>query len=364
MVRGDPLNYDKSVIKKILSKLTQKELFVLYHDYRQNNVKRLSVSANKDFIINKITEELDFIEVFNYSAFNKLVIDEINHLYKIFYQVFEKMNMEDFELICTDLNKMELFNKGKSKKEIIDGLLGEMDLDDLWKSKNLRDRFNPKYVTISDLDKINAAVKNLKDEFSTKEKIQSDMTYNKIGRIENNIEKIFYDQKRTNQEIFEFIEKGHRNYDVFYKNFFNVYKKTGGKITNDNIDQIMDLIKKDLNYDRKSYLLNGLEAMITHYFFNVVSEMDYKPDRDVFWNILNEEFKKVELLQNRAEIYVLRNNVTARLNMEKKDFDEMLLTEWAKGNVRLDMGAPIGRQNVEYLVTKEGTKYFYISFFR
>jgi len=357
------LNYDKTIIKKILSKLTQKELFILYHDYRKNKVKRLSISARKNFIINRITEELDFIEVFNYPPFYELVIDEINHLYKILYQIFDKINMEDYRLICNDLNKRELFDKSKTKKEIVDGLLNEMDLDDLWKSKNLRDRFNPKYITISDLDKINAAVKNLKDEFSRKEKIQNDMTYNKLDLIESNIEKILYAQKRTNKEIFEIIERKSRNYDAFYKKFFNAYIKTGGKITNDNIDLIIDTIKNDLNYDRASYLMNGLEAMITHYFYNAVSDMAYKPDRDVFWNTLNEEFKKVKLLHNRAEISELRNSVVARLNMKKKDFDEMLLNEWEKGNVRLDMGAPIGRQNVEYLVTKEGTKYYYISFF-
>ena len=350
---------NKNLLSRILGTFTQKELYQLVLNFNYFNQVKLSNTAKKSFIINKILDYVPTDEILGIGQISSRILKEYNKQTKIFEQIFMNLSMDDLTVICEELNKKDINTTKNTKKDIIYELLKNLDAEQLWKSKRFRDRFTPKYVTKTDLDVINRNIKSYKEELSLKNTGSKNEYLNILNKINDIINVNYSNTKNELSNLSNIFIFTNEDIDVL-KVIYNESLKLDDNLTIQDIININKTIKG--NYDRKklNYLFNGLELMFTHYFLTNLKELYIKPENNLFRNIMQEEFDKIRQF-GRAEIPDLRSAVCGRLGISERMFDDMVEELWKSGDIRLDVGAPIGQKDVKYLITKEGTRYFYIS---
>jgi hypothetical protein len=94
-----------------------------------------------------------------------------------------------------------------------------------------------------------------------------------------------------------------------------------------------------------------------------IKDMEWKPNFEEFLKAIKEEIPKIQILPNQAEIPTLRERVSQKLGISESIFDEQLIEAWKRGYVKLDVGAPIGRENVKYLKYGQSS-FFYVKLLR
>ena len=353
---------NEKILRNILETFSKNELMQIIKKGKNGRPIKISDTAKKSFIINKIFENIPINEIIKNEQITYKSLEKLQKMNNIFEYIFTNLNMEDLKQICNDLNRIDIFTNNKTKTDIIHILMNSFDIEDLWKSKRLRDRFTPKYITKTDIELINRNINSLKDEILMKNSVEI-KAYNEFQQnINNTIKNYLYDTKNDINKFISIISFNRdNNYDNILDYFYNESLKLNKKISLNDIYNAKNNIKQNINQTKLDYLYNSLELMLTHYFLTNLRNVDIKPDKDMFWRILKEEFNKIKQLGDRAEIPTLRKLVCDRMKIAEQVFDEYVEEGWIDGSVRLDIGAPIGQRDVKYLITKEGTRFFYIT---
>jgi len=355
----------QATLRRVLGQFTQKELFQIISSLKSVEPFIISQTAKKDFIISKILDNFSFTDITKNEQVSQKIFEELQSTFGVFENIFTQLSMDDLEVICNDLNKKDIFETKKIKIEIIHELLINIGIENLWKSKRFRDRFTPKYITKTDLDTLNRNINSLKEELLTKNAIDK----NGYSKLMYQIEKMLKeDLSITKNEINKLnkkftIENGSR-FNEFLSLIYNESLQLNKKLSLEDLTNINSTIKQKFSNENFAYLLSGLELMLTHYFLENIQNFEIKPNKELFWEVLREEFNKIRQIGDRAEIPALRELVCARLGISEHIFDVYLEESWKNGEIRLDIGAPIGRRDVKYLITKEGTRFFYITLSR
>ena len=342
------------VIKRTLQSLSLEELRELY--YYCGITQRLSDTASRTFVMNRIIEKASPERLFQNQDFLSKVVNQTDQLFTSFEDVLGTLEEDSIKRICEELGKGEITKAGK-KADVIGILITEVPFSEIWKSKSLQKRLKPKKLTTTSLRRI-------KKQISTMEKLIKEMTER---QIETNVAS-FREIAGNNQQILEELRRirslfpTDRATDLkaYLQAFYEQALKTEGPISAENLHVASKELLNKLNVDEWGFTLRGMELLLLHYLLTQVKTFQWKPSFEEFMSAVRQEFEKIKGVGEQAEIPTLRELVCTRMGISEEIFDSMLTEAWEKEIVRLDVGAPIGRFDVKYLKTKGGNLFFYV----
>lgn len=344
---------ERHVLYNILNKMPRDELLDLYYS-QLGDVSKINQTAKKQFIIDKIINTIDADIIIKNQKLNKYMFNEINNYYEYFNKLLNNFTQEELKKIYADYDDK---NSGDLKKEkMITNILFLYGIDNLMKNKIYKEKTTPSHFTKTQIETIYKNINNLNVKINEINNLYSKINFN----LESNLKEIIWSEyDKLHKEIIVINEslnkKGNINDMIEKITLFSIKENINKRDINYNS---LDGSLNKLNYEEFNKILILLKIMALDYLVKNVNKIDKK----LFIDVLKEEFDKIKMIDNKAEIPKLRKNVCMRMNISPNEFDDLIEEEWRRGALKLDIGAPIGERNVEYLITREGTRYYYISF--
>lgn len=129
-------------------------------------------------------------------------------------------------------------------------------------------------------------------------------------------------------------------------------------------DSIKESIKKtgvsDINL-----LRDGLSIVVIDYLMKITKEIDWEISLDLFYKILSEEVNGLikGSMSTIAEIPQVREKVCRRMGIKAEKFDSLLLKCFDIQWVNLEVGTPIGEEDVAWLDTGKN-RFYYVKLLR
>lgn len=128
-------------------------------------------------------------------------------------------------------------------------------------------------------------------------------------------------------------------------------------------DSIKEKLKRE-NISDIDLLRDGLAVVVMDYLMKLTKEIDWDVSLDQFYRILSEEIFELKGTVNTiAEIPPVRDRVCRRMGISAGKFDSFLLDCFENNWVRLEVGTPIGKTDVEWLDTGKN-RFYYVKLIR
>lgn len=337
--------------RSILQLLSDEELRQTYSSIA---TREMADSATRAFIIEKILDEVPTDDLLRADNLRELLPEKIGQLVSAFRSILMQFEKADLIALGDSLSK-QLLMKDMRKDEIVDKILVGVPVSQIVESVYLRKK-----------------LKSRKVERSQKEEM---LLRKGIGNLQKKLDGIsdqIVDWQQTAATDFEKllarVQSVEKMFDVgavpdlydYLQAFYEQAVRLSGKLTPDDFREIDLRLREKLKIDNRTLILKGIELLLAHYFLTQVKGIQWKPPLDQFLRILKEEFTKIQIIGDKAEIPALRDRICSRTGISEAMFDELLLDAWSKNLVNLEPGAPIGEYNVRYLVTEDGKKFFYV----
>ena len=343
------------IVRRMLKSLDISDLRNIFFNHQVGST--LSEDASKSFIIEKIVNKVSAEELIQNRLLIFKMVEKINDLFSVFEIMLSSLKYEDLIQICRDMNRSDL-ESIKSKSNLIERMITEMPLSEIWKTKTMQRQFKPKPASTYSLKRMRADINALKKTIQELSEHQVNLI-SSISKIADNLQRFSLDmQKLANRLELNDLTDLETYLYAFYEQSLEIQKQ----ISPEQLANASKEMPKKLDVDRWNFLIRGLEIMVLHYLLSQVKNLLWKPSFDDFLRITRKEFEKIKGVDGRAEIPVLREHVCRIMNISDEMFDNLLIDAWEKGLVRLDVGAPIGRLDVKYLKTKEGNLFYYVKF--
>lgn len=122
-----------------------------------------------------------------------------------------------------------------------------------------------------------------------------------------------------------------------------------------------DLIRATLwkkGFDDISILKNGMLFIILNELSKSTKNLKWSDDIELFYRNIQNEFYKNPKKSDALPIYEIRNAVCNNMGIEKESFDRQLAICFKEGWVLLELGSPIGEENVERLTLGDKNYYY------
>lgn len=342
------------LLENLLQLLTTEELRQLYIKYGEKPI--ISKAATKNFILRKVIEEIPSTHLFGDPKISYLLSLEFEGLYSFLKDYLLDLDKTDLEKICEDLGQIELPKKYKSKSKLISQLMQNVPLYIILGSNILKRKLRKEFKLIREIRKLESDIQNLARNLQKMEREE----FEQLLHLEEMHRKFQESLKLQERELKTFLTmKASPQTMKFLEIFRKELISLGEPISPQKLCQVIEKTQDALQTNELIFILKGLEILLTHYFWKHVKNMEWLPDFQEFIHIIREEIPKIQILPNQAEIPTLRERVTRRLGISDSIFDNQLILAWKKGFVKLDVGAPIGRNNVKYLKYGQ-SEYFYV----
>jgi len=339
------------VARSILQLLSDEEL---RQAYSSTATRELADSATRAFIIEKILDEVPTDDLLRADNLRELLPEKIGQLVSAFRSILMQFEKADLIALSNSLSK-QLLTEDMRKDEIVDKILVGVPVSQIIESEYLRKK-----------------LKSRKVERSQKEEM---LLRKGIGNLQKNLDSIsdqIVDWQQTTATNFEKllarVQSVEKMFDVgaipdlydYLQAFYEEAAGLGEKLTPDDFHEIDLRLREKLKIDDRTLILKGIELLLAHYFLTQVKGIQWKPPLDQFLKIFKEEFSKIQIIGDKAEIPALRDRICSKMGMSDAMFDQLLLEAWENNLVKLEPGAPIGEYNVKYLVTEDGKKFYYV----
>jgi len=354
---------NESFGEKILTYLTTEELVELYEFITKIKISS-DARTNRSWLLQRL-KQIETKKVLLESEYiHSLLPKKLTQLVSFFESSLRDLDMIDLTKICKEINREDLLKEGMRKQEMMRKIRQNISILKIINSKSFKDALRPKIASQRDVRKIGSNIriylrKDIEENRRKIEELSSSIrnVFNNITVINRKIDNI--DKKLEDVEKIFDIEP-----TLNLSKYLEVLNEEFGLIDSDISTEIFNEIdaklRVRLNIDNRTYFLGGLQLLVLFYLMRHKNELKWKPKFDVFYDALKEEFDKVQVIENQAEIPALRERVCKRLSITDDIFDNFLLEAWNKDYVKLDIGSPIGRFNVKYLVTSQGQHFFYV----
>ena len=343
----------KTLMKRLLHLLTLDELKQLYASL---GGKESLEGLSRGFVIEKIQRKVQTPDLFQNEYTMSLLLGRINEAIGFIEASIDRLDRTDLIKIYQDFNPEKLKREDLKKSEIVQLILNQVPITELLKNKRLQERLKPKYISIADIRSLKTDIEALKTEtdyISNAVKLLSE----RVWSVDNSLKEA-YSKLRIVENMFEIGETP--DLETFLKALYEESISIGEKPSPESFHGIVERLQKKLGINERTFILKGIELLLTHYMLSQVKDLPWQPALEDFMKVLREEFRGVAFGE-KAEIPSLRDRVSRRLGISDEIFDSLLIKAWKEDLVFLEAGAPIGEFGVKHLETKEGQKFYYVS---
>jgi hypothetical protein len=347
----------KTAITKALQSLSIEELKQLYASYSE--AKTIAATPTQSFLIEKILKSVPSEHLLGHRKLSLVLTSDFEHLYSFFEASILRFDQNELAKLCEELGQAELVKKYKDKHKLLKQLFESVPLNNILQSKVIHKQLGTKKGFKSDVRKIEKKINELSKDIE-KLKGESLDTLSMIQSVSRQLEQMFVMQKEITPSL---SMKAAPNEIELLKMMREEAISLDKSLSPEKLGQIINKALSQFQTDDLSLTLKGLELLFLHYFLTKIRDMQWKPDFEEFLKTIREEIPKIQILPNQAEIPMLREKVSQRLGISELTFDEQLIEAWKKGYVKLDVGAPIGREDVKYLKYGQSS-FFYVKLLR
>lgn len=311
---------------------------------------------SRSFVIEKIQHSAEFQNFLSINQAARMFFGKLDVASSFFEKSITQLERADLVKICKDFGIDKLIREDAKKSDIVKTLLGNVSTIEVLKNKLILQRLRPKYISTLDIRSLKKELEFLKTEVSdVSDNIRS--LSDKIWTVDNEMKELSVRLKSV-EGIFEVGSAP--DLQTYLKALYEEAVALGEKPSPDSFHGIAERLQRKLGIDERTFILKGVELLLAHYFLSHVRDLPWKPAFEEFLKVVREEFDKVKITGDQAEIPKLRTNVTRRMGISDEMFDNLLVNAWKEAYVKLDVGAPIGEYDVKYLVTPEGNKFYYV----
>ncbi len=303
---------DELYIKRILESLTVNEMLDILNFVKPD--QEITLSSKKEEAKNKLMQEVPKDKIINNPIFSQKLFNEYKSMVFYLEKVFESLDVEDFKKIAYEIKKEKIINEKMDKNEIIYKILTKIPTEELFKSKRLMDRIRPNLLIKEDIEKIEENINMLKSQIEGSDNIKN----RELFELRSSVNDVLQDIKKTN-------------------------------IRNDELLGISEYL--NIIYD---YLLKIHETQKKVNKESIIAD-------DLFWEVLIKEYNILVNNNNRINIPEIRKVFANKYNINRSNFDDFILKFRREGKIRLDIGSPIGKNNVEFLEDSDGVRYYYMT---
>lgn len=346
-----------STLHKVLRQLSAEDLRQLYTPYQKE--PKISDKVTKSFILRKVLEGVPSDHLFRDLKVSSMLSADFEELCSFFKSRILSLNKSDIDRICDDLEQSALAKKYKSKEKLVEKLFEKIPVHKILRSRALQKKLNKKPTLKVDIRRIELAIKALSRDFKQLQKRDSE-SLRHIEDLQLRIQQL----SRQQGELATFLSmKTSPDALALLENFRRELISLDKPMSPQKLCEVINKVKSQLNVDELSFTLKGLEILLSLYLLQQVKSLQWPSDFQEFISVVRQEIPKIQILPNQAEIPALRKRVTERLDLSDSVFDRQLVKAWKEGYVKLDVGAPIGRNNVKYLRVGQN-EYFYVKLLR
>jgi hypothetical protein len=340
-------------MKRLLQLLSDEELRKLCLPLgKKETIERYT----RAFLIEKIQRSMGLEEILRNKQISQLLLDKIDRALHFIEASVGRLDRDDLIKICKQLGKEEIVKENMKKSQIVRTIFANLSILELLKSKHLQERLKPKYLSISDFKSLRKEIESLKADI---DHLSSD-----LGFVSQRISTMNYDLKDLSVRLKSvenlFSVEASPDLLAYLRAFYEEALSIEDKLTPESMRDVSQRLQKKLGIDQRTFILKGIELLLTHYLLTQTKFLLWKPAPEDFMKILKEEFEKIKIAGEQAEIPKLRSRVTKRMSISDEMFDQMLIEAWKEDRVKLDVGAPIGEYDVKYLITEDGNKFYYV----
>jgi hypothetical protein len=338
--------------KPLLQLLSIEELRELALSFGEHKIAQ---NATRKFLIERISGAISDEDLLKQRSVVLSLLAKSGAIIDSFWDWIQKLEKDDLRKVCEDVEKKELVKEDATRSQILKHIMADIPLSELLKSKHLSGLMKAKSAPKMSAKLLEKEVKALEtsiSSFSNDVKALSEeiaVVKKELVDISSQVRSL---EKRVDVEKAPDIEALLR---ALHEEAISI-----GEINPESFRGVSERLQKKLGVDERTLVFKGMELLLTHYLLAQVRLLPWKPSLDEFLRIVNEEFERVKITGNQAEIPALREHVGNRMNISDQLFDALLTEAWKKDYVKLDVGAPIGEYNVKYLTTEEGRKFFYV----
>ena len=341
----------KTAVKKALQALSVEELKQLYVSYPQ--AQTIAATPTKGFLIEKILESIPSEHLLGHRKLSFALTSDFERLFSFLEASILSFDRDEIEKLCEELGQVGLAKKYKDRRKLLKQLFESVPLGNILESKVVQKKLGAKTDFKSNVGKIEIKIKELSKDLEKLKSESSDTSFG-IQMISKKLEQM----SKIQEEIVPSLSmKAAPNEMELLKLLREEAISVDKPLSPERLSEVINKAQGQFHTDKLSFTLKGLELLFFHYFLTKIRDMQWKPDFEEFLKIIREEIPEIQILPNQAEIPTLREKVSQRLGISELTFDQQLIEAWKRGYVKLDVGAPIGRENVKYL------KYGHSSFF-
>jgi len=343
---------EKSIKKLLLQLLSLQELRELSLSFGEGKMAR---DATRKFMIERIAKAISDEDFLKNNSVVLSLLSKTGTIISCFWDWLGQLEKSDLKKISEEIGEKGLVTEDIPKSQILKQIMANIPLHELLKSKHLNALMKAKSVPKisakilekelraleTNISSFSNDVKFLLEEIAVVKKELAD-----VSSVVQSLEKRVDIEKVPDIETF---------LQALYEEAISI-----SEMTPESFRGVSQRLQKKLGVDERTLIFKGMELLLTHYLLTQVKLLPWKPSLDEFLRIAKEEFEKVKITGDQAEIPTLRERVSKRMSISDQLFDELLIEAWKKDYVKLDVGAPIGEYNVKYLTTEEGRKFFYV----
>lgn len=339
----------KSPTKRFLQLLGDEELKELYH-----TLGKTVEGYSRAFVIDERSIDPKDLAKNDYAF--RLLLDKMDKVLGFIEASISKLDRNDLIKICKQLGREKIVREDMKKSQLVKAIFANIPVLELLKTKHLQDRLKPKYLSTSDIKSLRKEIESLRTDT---DHLSSDLRF-----VSERISSMNHDLKGVSMRLKSvedlFSVRATPDLLTYLKAFYEEALSMEEKLSPESFQNISQRLQKKLGIDQRTFILKGIELLLAHYLLTQTKLLLWKPSFEDFMTVIKEEFEKVKIAGEQAEIPKLRSHVTRRMGISDEMFDSMLIDAWKEDQVKLDVGAPIGEYDVKYLVTEDGNKFYYV----
>lgn len=346
----------KTALKKALYSMSMEELKQLYASFPE--AKPIVATPEKSFLVKKILESIPSEHLLRNKKLSLVLLSLFEQMHSFLEANILRFEQNEIIKICEELGQTELAKKYKDKRKILKKLLENVPLENILQSSIIQKQLSAKTAARYDFRKMETKINELRKEVEKLKAESSDILFT----IQNMQEKLWQLIKEQ-EEIISSLRMKRAPNDIELLKVLREEAISIDTLSPEKLSEIRNKVLSRFNADELSLALKGLQLLLFHYFMTKIKDMEWKPNFEEFLKAIKEEIPKIQILPNQAEIPTLRERVSQKLGISESIFDEQLIEAWKRGYVKLDVGAPIGRENVKYLKYGQSS-FFYVKLLR
>lgn len=282
---------------------------------------------------------------------------------EIIKELLNGITKPDLLKLTDELNIYWRNKKGTKKPDLIDILIKRIERKEL-NEDNLKDAINK--IIIDKPKKVKIAIQ--------KPRIDANELMDNIISINNKIELIDKQIRHDGEKIDSMESK-----ILEITNLVSAKLNNLDKLKTSSVESLLkELHKEKLHYDfadpscfdriranllTKGFddiniLKNGMLFIILNELSQSIKNLKWPEDIELFYKNIQNEFYKNPKKSDALPIYEIRNAVCNNMGISKESFDRQLAKCFKEGWVLLELGSPIGEENVERLTLGDKNYYY------